>query len=92
MVQAWVLAADGDPEAQLWRMRVRLRNGQVTDARDDAIVAVQQAVDRQRALATVVRFCEQAAAEAGDSAAQGALVLAREFATLRLADAPAGGR
>lgn len=51
---AWVVEAQGDPEAMRCRMRAALKRGLVGDAADDAAVAVQQAVDPGEMLATVI--------------------------------------
>ena len=92
LARAWVVEADGDPEAQLWRMRVRLRQGQFVEALDDAMVAVQQSVDRQGALDAVVRVCEETALELPDGNAEAARLLAHQFAGMLGHGTTAGGR
>ncbi len=90
LAHAWVAEAEGDPEAQLWRMRVHLRQGRLEDARDDAIVAVQHAIDPQATLASVVRCCEQAGGELGSGAAEGVRLMAQQFRALQDGSAHGG--
>jgi serine/threonine protein kinase len=93
MVQAWVVEADGDPEAQLWRMRAALRAGNFDDARDDAIVAIQEAVDPLETLGIVVRLCNDALAELPPHANESVQVLVRQFQALQTEGfAPVGRR
>jgi serine/threonine protein kinase len=91
LAHAWVVESDGDPAAQLWRMRVRLRNGQLDEALDDATAAVQQAVDPDAAIDAVVRACDEAAAELGVGSSDGARVLAQQFRSLQRGHASAAG-
>ena len=90
LTQAWFVEAEGDPEALLWRMRAALRGGDVDAARDDAMVAVQQSVDRAETIAQIVRACDELAPELGAGAAAAAQAIAGSFAAL-LGPAPAGG-
>lgn len=75
----WIADADGDPAAQLCRMRTRLRAGELEDALDDGMVAVQQSVARDEMLQAVVRLCEAAAAEADQGTRQGVQAMAQSF-------------
>ncbi|MBL9077911.1 MAG: serine/threonine protein kinase [Planctomycetes bacterium] len=82
LTQAWFVDAAGDPEALLWRMRAALRRGGVVDARDDAMVAVQESVDRGATIGQVVRVCGELAPELEPAAAAATRQLAAEFAAL----------
>ena len=82
LVDQWIADADGDPEAQLWRMRVRLRGGAIAEARDDAIVAVQQSVVPSETLAEVVRICQDAAGGLDAGVAEGVRLMTRKFRDL----------
>jgi hypothetical protein len=93
MVHQWVVEADGDPEAQLCRMRASLRAGAFDDARDDAIVAIQEAVDPLEMLGSVVRLCNEALAELPSLDSPSMQVLVRQFQALQNEGfAPAGSR
>lgn len=91
LANAWIAEAEGDPEAQLCRMRVALRAGALAEARDDAIVAVQESVDAPSALADVVRICQDALRESSPGAAEGVRLMAQQFQEL-IGEAAVGGR
>ncbi|MBL8750402.1 MAG: serine/threonine protein kinase [Planctomycetes bacterium] len=82
LAQVWLLDAEGDPAATMMRMRCHLRAGAVEDARDDAMVAVQDAASREDAIAEVVRACQEAAATLDGGAVEGVRLMARQFAAL----------
>ena len=92
LAQAWIVEARGDPEAQLCRMRMWLRKGALQEACDDAIVAVQEAVDPGEALAVVVAVCQEAMREQAPGAAEAARLLVHQFQSLQLDRVDAGGR
>ncbi|MBL8738762.1 MAG: serine/threonine protein kinase [Planctomycetes bacterium] len=79
---AWVAEADGDPDAQLWRMRALLARGAVADARDDAIVAVQQSVAPLETLREVVRVCQLAATGLDGGLTEEVQLMTRKFRDL----------
>ena len=83
LVMEWIADAEGDPVAQLCRMRMRLRDGDLTAALDDGMAAVQQSVARDETLQEVVRICEQCAEQAGVAAQPGLLAMAQSFRQLR---------
>lgn len=91
-VDRWIVEAEGDPEAQLCRMRVRLLEGRIEAARDDAIVAVQQSLVRDEALQDVVGCCAAVAGRLDPGAVEAVRLMGLDFrALLQPADAPAGG-
>jgi serine/threonine protein kinase len=79
LTQAWFAEAEGDPEAWLWRMRLSLGRGEFEEALDDAMIAVQQSVDREGTTDEIVRICEEAAAGLDPGGAEAARVLAMSF-------------
>ncbi len=79
LITDWIAAAEGEPAAQLCRMRARLRAGELGDALDDGMVAVQQSVARDQTLLEVAQVCEQAAADAEQGTRQGVLAMAQSF-------------
>jgi hypothetical protein len=79
---AWVVEADGDPDAYLCRMLVRLRLGLFEEARDDAIVAVQHSVAPDVTARDVVREAQVLAPELEPGVAEAVRVLAQQFRTL----------
>jgi serine/threonine protein kinase len=83
LAQAWVVAADGDPEAWMCRLRAWLRQGALPEARDDAIAAVQESVDAAEALAEVVRVCEESMREVSPGVLEALRVLVQQFQALR---------
>jgi serine/threonine protein kinase len=83
LTQAWFVEAEGDPEAQLWRMRASLRRGAIEEARDDAMIAVQESVDRQETIEQIVRACQDLGPELDPGVAEGAQLLAQLFRSLR---------
>ncbi|MGB3966840.1 MAG: hypothetical protein WBO45_08920, partial [Planctomycetota bacterium] len=91
LAQAWVVDADGDPDAWLCRMQERLRRGLLPEACDDGMSAVQESVDGQAAIAAVIRICEAEAPALAPGAVEGARSLARQFQELAF-DEPPGGR
>ncbi|MEO6593478.1 MAG: hypothetical protein ABIP94_01850, partial [Planctomycetota bacterium] len=89
---AWIAEADGDPAAQLCRMRILLRAGAIEEARDDAMVAVQESVARDQALQDVVQICQEAATELEAGAVEGVRLMAQQFHSLQTSDGTNGGR
>ncbi|MBX3465203.1 MAG: serine/threonine protein kinase [Planctomycetes bacterium] len=83
LTQAWFVEAEGDPEAQLWRMRAALRRGAIEAARDDAMIAVQESVDRALAIDQVVRICQEIGPVLEPGLAEGAQVIAQLFRALQ---------
>jgi len=83
LTQAWFVEAEGDPEAQLWRMRASLQRGAMEAARDDAMIAVQESVDRDQTIDQIVRVCQELGPELDPGVAEGAQVLARLFRSLQ---------
>lgn len=79
LMQEWLADAAGDPVAQLCRMRARMRSGDLEEALDDAMAAVQQSVARDDTLREVVRICEDSLADADQGARQGVLSMAQAF-------------
>ncbi|MBL8730389.1 MAG: serine/threonine protein kinase [Planctomycetes bacterium] len=82
LTQAWFVEAEGDPEAQLWRMRASLRRGAIEEARDDAMIAVQESVDRRETIDQIVHACQELGPELEPGIAEGAQVLAQLFRSL----------
>jgi serine/threonine protein kinase len=80
--KTWVVEAEGDPEAWLTRMSCQLRAGAIEDARDDAMVAVQEAVSPTATLAEVVRLCQESAPSLDAGAAELLRLLTQRFRTL----------
>jgi serine/threonine protein kinase len=91
LTQAWFVEAEGDPEAQLWRMRSSLRRGAIEEARDDAMIAVQESVDREQTIDQIVRACQELGPELEGGTAEAAQVLAQLFRSLQGAGVHAGG-
>ncbi|MFN9705064.1 MAG: hypothetical protein ACK595_09620, partial [Planctomycetota bacterium] len=89
--ESWVVTADGDPEARLFRMRALLLGGEVAKARDDAIVVVQEAIEPDAAIDQVVRVCREAERGLPGGAAENARLLAQQFEDVR-AELGASGR
>ena len=78
----WVVDQPFDPEARLCRMRASLRAGDLAAATDDAMVAVQMAVDRPAAIDAVCAVCTAAAGEAPEAAREGIQGLLAAFREL----------
>ncbi|HEX5054225.1 MAG TPA: serine/threonine-protein kinase [Planctomycetota bacterium] len=89
---AWIAEADGDPAAQLCRMRILLRGGALEEARDDGMVAVQESVAREQTLQDVVQICQEAAGELDAASIEGVRGLAQQFRALQGAAGSHGGR
>jgi hypothetical protein len=82
LASAWVVEQPEDPQALLCRMTAALRAGDTTAALDDAMAAVQRALDRGAAIAAVTAACA-AAAEVAPAASRAAiLALADSFRAL----------
>jgi serine/threonine protein kinase len=88
---AWVAAADGDPDARLFRMRASLLGGDVAKARDDAIVVVQDAIEPGPAIDAVVKVCRETERGLPGGVAESVRLLAQQFEDAR-AELAAGGR
>ncbi|MEZ6037114.1 MAG: serine/threonine-protein kinase [Planctomycetota bacterium] len=87
----WIVEAGGDPAAQLCRMRARLMEGDIEQARDDAMVAVQQSLSPDVTLGAVVRLCLDCARELDVGASEGARLMAQQFRLLLDGAVHAGG-
>jgi hypothetical protein len=81
-VREWIVEAEGDPDAQLCRMRLLLRDGRLEEARDDAMVAVQESVARAETLREVIRICEESQDELEAGAVEEVRLMARQFSAL----------
>ncbi len=94
LANAWVVESDGEPEAQLCRMQCQLRLGALEQARDDAIVAVQESVAPTATLTEVVRLCQEAAPVLPAGETEGLLLLVQQFRRLleRGIELPGGRR
>ncbi|MCR9245220.1 MAG: serine/threonine protein kinase [bacterium] len=58
-VDDWVAEAQGDPQALLLRMQLRMPiTEEWLDAGDDAMVAVQRSVDQRAAIQEILRLCQ----------------------------------
>lgn len=91
LTDAWFADADSDPEALLWRMRVRLRNGALADASDDAVAAVQESVAPEQALRDVVQVWQEGTGSLESGFAEAARVMQRKFRDLLERSTAAGG-
>ncbi|MCB9879961.1 MAG: serine/threonine protein kinase [Planctomycetes bacterium] len=87
----WIVEADGDPAAQLCRMRARLQEGDIEQARDDAMVAVQESLVPEATLAEVARLSLDAARELEAGASEGARLMSQQFRMLLDGVVHAGG-
>ena len=83
LAESWVVTADGDPEARLFRMRASLLAGELAKARDDAMVVVQEAIEPAQAIDAVVRVCREAERGLPGGAAENARLLAQQFRDVR---------
>ena len=93
LADQWVAAAGGDPAARLCRMEVRLIEGQLAAARDDAIAAVQGAIEPDAALRDVVALLGRSAQQAAPGVAEGLKLMRQQFLELQQAGLPTfGGR
>jgi len=81
-VRLWIIEAEGDPDAQLCRMRLLLRQGKLDEALDDAMVAVQESVARAETLREVVRICEESQDELEPGEVEQVRLMARQFSAL----------
>lgn|GEM_PF-3066274 len=79
----WVVDAGDDPAALLCRMQVRLQNGELDGAQDDAIAAVQAATEPAAALDDVLSLLRGFARRAPAALADGVARMAAEFQALR---------
>ncbi|MCA8977873.1 MAG: serine/threonine protein kinase [Planctomycetes bacterium] len=79
LIAEWIAEAEGEPMAQLCRMRLRLRTGDFDGALTDAMVTVQDSVDREAALRAVLLCCEEIADEADVVARPRILELQQRF-------------
>lgn len=91
MASAWVVAADGDPAARLCRLRAALQADDLAQARDDAIVVVQEAIDAGAAIDAVVAACRAAERALPAGAVEAVRLLAQQFVDAR-AELDASGR
>ncbi len=82
LAAAWATDQPEDPEARLCRMRTSLRAGDLPAALDDAMSAVQLAVDRGAMLAAVGSLCDAAAGEAPTSVHADIRAMAASFRAL----------
>lgn len=78
----WVVAANGDPSAQLCRMEVRLRLGKMEEATDDAMVAVQNSLDKDTTLRRIVAAVGKVAKTADVGSFEGLGAMAQSFQRL----------
>jgi hypothetical protein len=92
LVQAWLVEADGDPAAWLLRMRLQLRSGALVEARDDAIVAVQESVAPDATLQHVLRICQESSGAFEAGAIEGLRLMVQQFRDVLENAAAAGGR
>ena len=91
-VAHWIREGDGDPAAHLWRLRLHLRSGALAEARDDAVVAVQQSVAPADTLREVLQVCEEAGPRLDAGAVEGVRALLQQFrALLEQGLVPKGG-
>jgi len=90
----WIATADGDPAARLCRMQVLLLADALPEAQDDAIAAVQGAIEPEQAMRDVISVLQQHSRTAAPGVAEGILLMAQSFATLLEAGVPhfGGGR
>ena len=78
----WVADAGGDPAARLCRMKVRLIEGELAEAQDDAIAAVQGAISPDDALRDVIELLEDHARQAPPGVVEGLKVMTQQFREL----------
>ncbi|HEX6811196.1 MAG TPA: serine/threonine-protein kinase [Planctomycetota bacterium] len=90
-IREWIVEAEGDPEALLCRMRLLLREGKLEEARDDAIVAVQESVARAETLRDVVSIWDESQGELGAGDVEDARIIARQFRALEVDNGAAEG-
>ncbi|MCK5944156.1 MAG: hypothetical protein KAI24_19375, partial [Planctomycetes bacterium] len=90
----WIAAADQDPAARLCRMQVLLLEGALPEAQDDAIAAVQNAIEPERALRDVVDVLVRHSETAAPGVAEGMQLMVRSFRSLLETGVPrfGGGR
>jgi serine/threonine protein kinase len=75
----WVVEADGDPDAFMCRLKVLIRMGRLSEARDDAIVIAQNSPNRVPAMLRIVAELRDAAQAAGPATAEGLMLMASQF-------------
>ncbi len=78
----WVVEAGTDPSARLCRMAVLLRQGKVSEAVDDGMVAVEHSLDADTALRQIVRLAGEAASVADPGSHDGLRAMASSFQRL----------
>jgi len=78
----WIAVAQGDPRAHLCRMRALLRAGRLDEARDDAIVAVQQSISPEDTVRAVLADCADASSGLDPAAIAAVRVMGQQFAAL----------
>ncbi len=67
--EQWIVESGGEPAARLCRMRALLLEDQLEAAQDDAIAAVQGAIDPEHVLSDVIRLLDQRARRAAPEVA-----------------------
>lgn len=90
----WIAFAGDDPDARLCRMQVLLMQEQLAEAQDDAIAAVQGAIEPEQALRDVIAMLNRSSERAAPGVAEGIQLMAQSFRTLLEAGVPhfGGGR
>ena len=78
----WVIEEGSDPDARLCRMAVLLRQGKVSEAVDDGMVAVEHSLDADTALQKIVRLAGEAASVAEPGSHEGLRAMASSFQRL----------
>lgn len=87
----WVATDGRDPAALLCRMQVNLLEGSLPEAQDDAIVAVQRAIEPDQAMRQVIQLIEEQVARAAPGASEAMKVMGRRFRDLLGEREPAQG-
>ena len=87
----WVADAGGDPAARMCRMKVRLIEGELAEAQDDAIAAVQGAIAPDDALRDVIELLEDHARQAPPGVVEGLKVMTQQFQELAQVGLPEFG-
>jgi predicted Ser/Thr protein kinase len=90
----WIALAGGDPDARLCRMQVLLLADDLPAAQDDAIAAVQGAIEPEQAMRDVIATLNRYAQQAAPGVAEGIQLMAQSFRSLLDAGVPhfGGGR
>ena len=78
----WVVDADGDPDAYMCRLKVLVRQGRLSEARDDAVVIAQNSPDRVSAMLRIVAELRDAAKAVEPDTAEGLTIMATQFQSL----------